>query len=180
MIYDRDKYTERALSRALGVSRVTLRKALRGQASVRLGTYQKIARYFKQQVELLCFPREHRPDASTVAIGFRICRDGTESWKIHLMNFVDEFRRSKDGRLIVLPPDSSCPQQIQALIAATVEELCREINIASPEWVHKVKFLERPWFVSGMESLKASALIESPLAFRAKNIFVQQNFLERH
>jgi hypothetical protein len=35
------------------------------------------------------------------------------------------------------------------------------------------------WFVSETNSLKASALLESPLAFRASNIFVHANFLVR-
>jgi hypothetical protein len=36
-----------------------------------------------------------------------------------------------------------------------------------------------PWFVSGMESLKAIALVESPLPFRLRKIFVLENFLSR-
>ena len=36
-----------------------------------------------------------------------------------------------------------------------------------------------PWFVSGMENLKAIALAESPLRFRIRKIFVLSNFLSR-
>jgi hypothetical protein len=39
--------------------------------------------------------------------------------------------------------------------------------------------LSEPWFVSGMENLKASALLESPLPFRRNNVFVLGNFLSR-
>jgi hypothetical protein len=36
-----------------------------------------------------------------------------------------------------------------------------------------------PWFVSGMENLKAITLVESPLHFRRRKIFVLGNFLSR-
>jgi hypothetical protein len=40
-------------------------------------------------------------------------------------------------------------------------------------------FLPDPWFVAGIENLKASALVESPVQFRRNNIFVLGNFLSR-
>ncbi|NCO37375.1 MAG: hypothetical protein COZ06_23865 [Armatimonadetes bacterium CG_4_10_14_3_um_filter_66_18] len=39
--------------------------------------------------------------------------------------------------------------------------------------------LPEPWFVSGIENLKATALVESPTHFRKRRIFVLGNFLER-
>jgi hypothetical protein len=39
--------------------------------------------------------------------------------------------------------------------------------------------LPRPWFVAGVENLKATALVESPLPFRRNNVFVLGNFLSR-
>jgi hypothetical protein len=36
-----------------------------------------------------------------------------------------------------------------------------------------------PWFVSGMENINAIALVESPLQFRIRKIFVLENFLIR-
>ena len=43
----------------------------------------------------------------------------------------------------------------------------------------KLYGLDKPWFVSGFENLKSTALIESPLNFRKRNIFVLGNFLTR-
>jgi hypothetical protein len=37
----------------------------------------------------------------------------------------------------------------------------------------------KPWFVAGMENLKAIAVAESPLRFRIRKIFVLENFLSR-
>lgn len=39
--------------------------------------------------------------------------------------------------------------------------------------------IQPPWFVAGMENLKAIALAESPLRFRLRKIFVLENFLSR-
>ena len=48
-----------------------------------------------------------------------------------------------------------------------------------PPWTGGVGPLERPWFVSGYENLKASALVESPARFRSRNVFVLAGFLDR-
>ena len=57
--------------------------------------------------------------------------------------------------------------------------LATECGRGAPPWTSGVGPLDRPWFVSGYESLKASALAESPAPFRSRNVFVLANFLER-
>lgn len=67
-----------------------------------------------------------------------------------------------------------------AYVAAMVEELCFRNNIDSPGWVFDKKYrLKEPFFVGGLESLKAFLLVESPISFRRRNIFLSQNVLER-
>ncbi len=179
MILCETNISERTLSEKLGISRSTLRKAKQCGQSVKLSTFQRIANYFERQVELISYPKDHQPDCTSLATGFRIERDGFSSWKIHLMNMVDEFRRTKDERLILLPPEPSCHPKIKALIASTVLELCQEVNLKAPNWAKKTKALEQPWFLAEIESLKASAILESSFGFRSKNIFVLSNFLDR-
>jgi hypothetical protein len=70
-------------------------------------------------------------------------------------------------------------ERFDALLAATAEALCSELNIKPPAWILAVPPVRRAWFVSGMESLKAIALVESPLPFRMRKIFVLENFLSR-
>jgi hypothetical protein len=53
------------------------------------------------------------------------------------------------------------------------------LGFQSPEWVLNVPACKDPWFVSGIENLKAIALVESPLFFRIRKIFVLENFLTR-
>ena len=171
--------SERNLSKGVGMSRSTLRKALKLDDSIKISSLKRLAHYFNQTLMVLTHPINHTPESTTVAISFHIMSDGFDSWKIHLMNMVDEFRKTKDARILLLPPDRNCDDKIRTLIAATVLELCLETKMPPPHWAQNHKPLSQPWFVAGVEALKASALLESPLSFRSKNIFVHENFLER-
>lgn len=99
-------------------------------------------------------------------------------WSLYLMNFVDDFRRNKDIEM-VKQPFVIDNEQMDALLASTAEYLCDELGIHPPEWLLNVPACRKPWFVAGVESLKAIALAESPLRFRIRKIFVLENFLSR-
>ncbi len=101
-----------------------------------------------------------------------------EHWLIALMDFVDDFRYYKDPAAIA-EPIAFDNEKIDALLAATVHSLCNEVRLQIPDWVWLTPPCREPWFVSGMESLKAIALVESPLPFRLRKIFVLENFLTR-
>lgn len=119
------------------------------------------------------------PPDSVRCISERIITDGADSWKLWLFNFVDAFRRTRDAQYIAAPPIDDTPLRIRALLASTVDALCDEANLVAPWWSAGIVPLSNPWFVAGMESLKAIALVESPVHFRKRNIFVLGNFLER-
>ena len=94
------------------------------------------------------------------------------------MNFIDDFRYYK-GINMVREPFERSHNRIDALLASTAEYLCDELGWQPPTWLATVPACEKPWFVAGMESLKAIALAESPLRFRIRKIFVMENFLSR-
>jgi len=97
---------------------------------------------------------------------------------VPLFDFVDEFRRSAPPEM----PDGqglNASGRTDALPAPTVEELRSGRRMAPPPWTMAVPAPESPWFVSGMDSLKAIALAESPVHFRKRKIFVPANFLDR-
>lgn len=99
-------------------------------------------------------------------------------WAIHLMNFVDDFRRHKS--LVALEePFERGDRNMDSLIAATAESLCDELGLEPPSWLEQIPECEEPWFVSGFERLKAISIVESPLRFRMRKIFVLENFLSR-
>lgn len=101
-----------------------------------------------------------------------------ENWIIIFMNFVDDFRYYKDPAMVKEPFEFN-NEKFDALLASTIEYLCDEMGMDPPEWVGDVKPCTDPWFVSGMESLKAIAIVESPVYFRRRKIFVLENFLAR-
>ena len=101
-----------------------------------------------------------------------------DNWSIHLMNFVDDLRREKASLTLETPLDLR-DERFDALMASTVEYLCREQELEVPQWVFQVPHCQKPWFVSGLESLKAIAIVESPVEFRLRKIFVLENFLHR-
>jgi hypothetical protein len=172
-------FSEREFAKDSGVSRVVLRHLMARDQNINLKSIIKIANYLERDIHVLAISNDVNTDFSTVAIAYKVINDGPQSWKIHFMDLVDEFRRTLDPQLFLLAPPDKFPRQLRALLASIVLQLCEENAIDPPSWSRKMYFLEKPWFVSGMQSLKASALVESPLAFRRNNIFVHDNFLMR-
>jgi len=101
-----------------------------------------------------------------------------KNWVIHLMDFVDDFRYDKNPSTLAEPFELT-NERFDALLASTTHYLCDEMSLECPSWILEVPACKDPWFVSGMESLKAIALVESPLQFRIRKIFVLENFLSR-
>ena len=100
------------------------------------------------------------------------------NWRIYLMDFVDDFRRHRDPRALA-EPFASAGGKMDALLASTAEALCDEIGVAPPAWLAHVPACPEPYFVGGLENLKAISIVESPLRFRLRKIFVLENFLSR-
>ncbi len=101
-----------------------------------------------------------------------------QHWCMHLMNFVDDFRYHKDLRAVAEPFESG-ERKMDALLASTAEALCDELSFEPPGWLAKIPECQQPYFVGGFENLKAISIVESPLRFRIRKIFVLENFLSR-
>jgi hypothetical protein len=99
-------------------------------------------------------------------------------WEIHFANFLDDFRRHKSLRAITEPFELN-DRKLDALLASTAEALCDELGLEPPSWLSAVPECEQPYFVGEIERLKAISIVESPLRFRIRKIFVLDNFLSR-
>ena len=65
-------------------------------------------------------------------------------------------------------------------LAALAEHLALSARLAVPEWTETSRrFLSEPFFAGGLESLKATLIVESPAAFRRRLIFISANALDR-
>lgn len=176
-----ERLSQRELAYESGVSFRTIQLLEWGRHDPRLSTLKKVARGLHLPKGLdKCIARFFELSSDSItAVSLNILNEGEGSWPGWLFNFVDAFWRKPDQELIRTAPDPGLSPKLAALSASTVEALCAEAKLATPDWCEAVPSLKQPWFVSEMESLKASALAESPACFRKRNIFVFGNFLER-
>lgn len=103
-----------------------------------------------------------------------------------LANFLDEFYAAPSAAALQEAPALLASQfgeqgRVQdAYLAATAEELARRHDLPPPGWTGgDERQLHRPWFASPLGALRAVLLVESPPAFRARNLFVSENALSR-
>lgn len=100
-------------------------------------------------------------------------------FKIWIGQFIDDFMISRGENCKSLNDTFGVQEKYIALFASLTHALCRRENVPLPEWVKLIKPLKEPFFPSGIENLKAMALIESPPEFKRLNIFVLENILNR-
>lgn len=102
----------------------------------------------------------------------------------YILEFLDEFYveqvPEKKVAMLKEEPDVSGDARMDAYLAAVAEYLSRIYDLDPPDWVEgETRFLKRPFFPCGLESLKATMLKESPAAFRRRMIFVEATPLYR-
>lgn len=99
-------------------------------------------------------------------------------WRLRLMDFVDDFRLRRDV-LAVEESFELSDERTDALLASTAEALCDEAKITPPKWLYAVPPCGDPYFLIESEDFMAISIVESPLRFRMRKIFVLENFLSR-
>ncbi|HLX73074.1 MAG TPA: hypothetical protein VKV04_25895 [Verrucomicrobiae bacterium] len=109
-----------------------------------------------------------------------------DSFDSCLANFLDEFYSKPNADALIDEPVLLAPRfgehgQVQdAYLAATAEELASARQFPVPSWTTAVtRALHRPWFASPLAGLRAVLILESPPAFRSRNLFISENALSR-
>lgn len=101
-----------------------------------------------------------------------------------LREFLDEFYTEQDPdrrtAMLAEEPPMTDDARANAYYAAVAEHLVLKYHLRVAPWTqHPSRFLKRPFFPCGLESLKATLLMESPTAFRRRMIFVGADPLYR-
>ncbi|MFT3742923.1 MAG: hypothetical protein QM785_01390 [Pyrinomonadaceae bacterium] len=105
-------------------------------------------------------------------------REDPEWWKVALFDFVDDFRRHRDLSAVATPFETD-DEKRDAVLAGVIETLCDEMHLNIPSWLDQIPSCKEPFFMSGFESLKAAALVQTPVRLRLRKVFVLENFLDR-
>jgi len=102
-----------------------------------------------------------------------------EPFDFALRSFLDEFQSQSQPGAFTAEPRQLDPR-LDAYLAATAESLATEHGLPVPAWAWaESRKLHRPWFALPWAGLRAVLLLESPAAFRSRNLFVSANALSR-
>jgi hypothetical protein len=105
--------------------------------------------------------------------------------EIELGDFLDGFYLTPEAATVQEPPPTLAGahadgEMLDAFVAGVAEHLCRRFALPIPEWVYAPdRFLERPFFALKAPAFRATLLLESPMEFRSRNLFVTANALSR-
>jgi len=105
-----------------------------------------------------------------------------QSFDLAVREFLDAWQSmAPDERRQALGDEPPAVAPVpDAYLAALAEHLALEDRIPAPAWTEQAsRFLSQPFFSGGLESLKALLLVESPLAFRRRLIFISADALSR-
>lgn len=107
---------------------------------------------------------------------------GGEDFSVLFREFLDAFyatpAEDQRGALSAEPPRIDVLHD--AWLGATAEELSKRNALPVPTWTEDpCRFMTRAYFAGGLESLKPILLVESPSAFRRRQLFVSANALSR-
>ena len=95
--------------------------------------------------------------------------------------FVEQFDKADAAdrpRMVGVAPLPTGDRRYDALLASLVEYCCIHHAMSPPHWVDDPRrFLEEWWFVSGIRSLHANAVVHSPISFKRRGVFITEDSL---
>lgn len=109
-------------------------------------------------------------------------RAGRQPFPEALAEFLDEFylRPERRQAMIGERPETLGDAREHATLGAVGEHLARRWGLEIPAWTDEAdRFLRRAYFPTPLEDLKARLIVESPVAFRRRMIFVEAEPLRR-
>lgn len=108
-------------------------------------------------------------------------------WRFAIVQLLDDYLSAlrHGGRIVAAElwrdrPEPTPDVRVDAAFAALAEHLARRDGWEPPAWT-KEPSRETPewWFVTDLQGLHPRALVESPLSFRKRGVFVTSDALVR-
>ncbi len=82
--------------------------------------------------------------------------------------------------MLAVEPALTGSARFDALLGGVAAHLARQAGLPAPTWTSaSSRFLDEWWFVSGVASLHASALVQSPAELAIRGVFVCDGALDR-
>ena len=95
--------------------------------------------------------------------------------------FVEQFDKAGEAdrkEMVEGAPLPTGDRRYDALLASLVEYSCIHHAMRPPDLVEgPSRFLDEWWFVSGMRSLQANAMVHSPISFKRRGVFITEDSL---
>lgn len=107
---------------------------------------------------------------------------GRQSFDLAVREFLDSWQSlTHVERPAALAEEPSPVGPVEdAYLAAVAEHLASIDRTDVPKWTEAPnRFLKEPFFAGGLQSLKATLIVESPSAFRRRLIFISADGLSR-
>jgi hypothetical protein len=110
-----------------------------------------------------------------------------EVWRHAVLQMLDDYTSilrhegiRSAAAMWAKPPRLSGDRRVDAALAALGEHLARRDSWARPQWaVDPWREAEPWWFVTPLRGLHPRALVESPLSFRKRGVFITSGALDR-
>jgi hypothetical protein len=105
------------------------------------------------------------------------------TFSFELKDFLHEFERDPACSRLREEPEILAPRFPQGEIAdawaaAVADALAERLHKWGPDWTRRPeRRLRDPWFATPGPAMRACLLLESPTAFRERNLFVTANVL---
>ncbi|MCM3920932.1 hypothetical protein ND748_04465 [Frankia sp. AiPs1] len=127
-------------------------------------------------------------DAATIAAGMVATGSRLQDiWRHAVVQMLDDYasvlrHQGIDAAQAMWTdrPRSSGDRRVDAALAALGEHLARRDGWHPPGWVRDPVLEAVPWwFVTALRGLHPRALVESPLSFRKRGVFITSGALQR-
>lgn len=172
----------RALAEAAGVATSTVHRIERGELRPTVEMLERIAEAAGMRVQL-----DARLDYAASLVGLGRCiahglagdaglgplRMAAEL--VHRFHTMDAATRS---RMIAAEPLPTGDVRWDAFLAALGEWLAVTTDLPAPSWTQeKGRFLDRGWWITPMQSMRAWEYAGSPVSFKSRGVYVHRDSL---